>query len=174
MVAPNKKVKVQVFQDKIADQNAYFFADFQGLSVNDLRKLRVELMQINSSFEVVKNRLFKIAIKESVEEYPPELFTGNTAIIISDENITTTAKVLKDYGRVFKKFRLKGGFLNSKFLSKEQLADLATLPPKPDMVAQFLGMLQSPLRRLAFALNSGLQNFTVVLSAIAKQKDAKN
>ena len=111
MVAPNKKVKVQVFQDKIADQSAYFFADFQGLSVNDLRKLRVELMQINSSFEVVKNRLFKIAIKESVEEYPPELFTGNTAIIISDENITTTAKVLKDYGRVFKKFQLKGGFL---------------------------------------------------------------
>ncbi len=174
MVAPNKKEKVQIFQDKIADQKAYFFANFQGLSVNDLRKLRVDLMQINSSFEVVKNRLFKIAIKESVEEYPPELFIGNTAIITSDEDISTTANVLKDNGKVFKKFRLKGGFLNSKFLSQEQLAELAALPPKPDMVARFLGMLQSPLRRLVFVLNSGIQDFTVVVSAIAKQKEAKN
>ncbi|MDD3627232.1 MAG: 50S ribosomal protein L10 [bacterium] len=174
MVAPVKQEKVKELQKKIDNLKAIFFADFQGIPVNDLRKIRVDLMKVHSSIEVVKNRLFKLAINEKVQDYPGEVFTGNTAIILCQEEVVSTAKVLKDHSKNYEKFNIKGGFLDYRFMSKEMVIELATLPPKPELVARVLGMMNSPMRRLVTALNSNINNLAVVLNQISKQKEATN
>ncbi|HDS08803.1 MAG TPA: 50S ribosomal protein L10 [Firmicutes bacterium] len=174
MVAPVKQEKVRDLEKKIGDLKAIFFADFQGIPVNDLRKIRVDLLKIHSSIEVVKNRLFKLAIKEKVQDYPGEVFTGNTAIILCHDDVVSTAKVLKDHSKSYEKFNIKGGFLDFRFLTREKVSELATLPPKPELVSRVLGMMNSPVRRLVTVLNSGINNLAVVLNQVAKQKEINN
>lgn len=171
MVAPYKIDKVKEIKAKIEGREAIFLANFQGVSVNDLRDIRVELRNLNSSFEVVKNRLFKLAAKDVVDQFPDDVLIGNTAMVICNENIVDTAKVLNTSSRAHKSFELKGGFLKKDFLSKEKVVELASLPTKPELVGQLAGLLVSPIRRIMNVCNGKVKELAVVLSQISKQKE---
>jgi large subunit ribosomal protein L10 len=82
-----------------------------------------------------------------------ESLTGQTAIIIGENDISTAAKVIKTFSTEFKRPEVKVGVLDHALLSKEQIQALADLPPKEVLQAQLLGVLKSPLQKLVTVLN---------------------
>ncbi len=157
-----KKQIVSDYAEKIGKSKSFVLIDYRGLTVAEDTALRVALRKENVEYKVVKNRLILRAIEQAgISGIDSSVFEGPTAIAISYEDAVAPAKVLTDNAKKTKKTALKGGVVEGKVLSVDEIEKVATIPAKPVLVAQLLGMMQSPMRSLA-----------VVLSEIAKKQEA--
>lgn len=157
-----KKQIVSDYAEKIGKSKSFVLIDYRGLTVAEDTALRVALRKENVEYKVVKNRLILRAIEQAgIKGIDSSVFEGPTAIAISYEDAVAPAKVLTDNAKKTKKTALKGGVVEGKVLTVDEIEKVATIPAKPVLVAQLLGMMQSPVRSLA-----------VVLSEIAKKQEA--
>lgn len=157
-----KKQIVSDYAEKIGKSKSFVLIDYRGLTVAEDTALRVAFRKENVEYKVVKNRLILRAIEQAgIEGIDSSVFEGPTAIAISYEDAVAPAKVLTDNAKKTKKTALKGGVVEGKVLTVDEIEKVATIPAKPVLVAQLLGMMQSPVRSLA-----------VVLSEIAKKQEA--
>lgn len=157
-----KKQIVSDYAEKIAKAKSFVLIDYRGLTVAEDTALRNELRKNNIDYSVVKNRLVLRAIEQAgITGMDGSVFEGPTAIAIAYEDAVAPAKVLTENAKKVNKTAIKGGVVEGKIMTVEELAKVATIPAKPVLVAQLLGMMQSPIRSLA-----------VVLSEIAKKQEA--
>ena len=146
-----KKQIVSDYAEKIGKSKSFVLIDYRGLTVAEDTALRVALRKENVEYKVVKNRLILRAIEQAgIEGIDSSVFEGPTAIAISYEDAVAPAKVLTDNAKKTKKTALKGGVVEGKVLTVDEIEKV-----------QLLGMMQSPVRSLA-----------VVLSEIAKKQEA--
>lgn len=157
-----KKQIVSDYADKIAKSKSFILVDYRGLTVAEDTNLRNSLRKENVEYRVVKNRLISRAIEQAgITGIDASVFEGPTAIAISYEDAVAPAKLLTENVKKVNKTAIKGGVVEGKVVSVDEIAKVATIPAKPVLIAQLLGMMQSPVRSLA-----------VVLSEIAKKQEA--
>ena len=164
MSAEIMKAKEQVvaeYVEKVGKAKSFVLIDYRGLTVAEDTAMRNELRKNNVEHKVVKNRLVLRALNQAGIEGFDKVLEGPTAMAISYEDAVAPAKVLTENAKKLNKTAIKGGVVEGKVMTVEELAKVATIPSKPVLVAQFLGMLQTPVRSLA-----------VVLSEIAKKQEA--
>ena len=158
------KVKEQIVSDyaeKLAKAKSFVIVDYRGLTVAEDTQLRKELRENNVEYAVVKNRLTLRAMEKAGFTGLDQVLTGPTAVAISYEDAVAPAKVLVTNAKKNTKLEVKGGMVEGKILSVEEVNGVASIPAKPVLIAQLLGMLQTPIRGLA-----------VALSEIAKKQEA--
>lgn len=157
-----KKQIVSEYAEKIAKAKSFILIDYRGLTVAEDTALRNTLRKENVEYKVVKNKLILRAIEQAgVTGIDASVFEGPTAIAISYDDAVAPAKLLTENVKKVNKTAIKGGVVEGKVVSLEEIAKVATIPAKPVLIAQLLGMMQSPVRSLA-----------VVLSEIAKKQEA--
>ena len=157
-----KKQVVNEFAEKVAKAKSFVLIDYRGLTVAEDTTLRNELRKNNVEYKVVKNRLVLRAIQQAgIDGMDEKIFEGPTAIALSYDDAVAPAKALTENAKKVNKTAIKGGVVEGKIMTTEELAKVATIPAKPVLIAQLLGMMQSPMRSLA-----------VVLSEIAKKQEA--
>ena len=105
---------------------------------------------------------------EAPEDIDSDL-KGQTAIVTGEEDICAAAKVLKEFAEENSKPALRSGLLDGKYLSPQQIAGLAELPPKPVLLAQLLGVLNAPGSKLVRTLNEPGAALARLLQAKADQ-----
>ena len=158
------KVKEQIVNDyaeKLAKAKSFVIVDYRGLTVAEDTQLRKELRENNVEYAVVKNRLTLRAMEKAGFTGLDQVLTGPTAVAISYEDAVAPAKVLVTNAKKNTKLEVKGGMVEGKILSVAEVNGVAAIPAKPVLIAQLLGMLQTPIRGLA-----------VALSEIAKKQEA--
>ena len=158
------KVKEQIVSDyaeKLAKAKSFVIVDYRGLTVAEDTQLRKELRENNVEYAVVKNRLTLRAMEKAGFTGLDQVLTGPTAVAISYEDAVAPAKVLVTNAKKNNKLEVKGGMVEGKILSVDEVNGVASIPAKPVLIAQLLGMLQTPIRGLA-----------VALSEIAKKQEA--
>lgn len=157
-----KKQIVSEYAEKIAKAKSFILIDYRGLTVAEDTALRNTLRKENVEYKVVKNKLILRAIEQAgVTGIDASVFEGPTAIAISYDDAVAPAKLLTENVKKVNKTAIKGGVVEGKVVSLEEIAKVATIPAKPVLIAQLLGMMQSPVRSLA-----------VALSEIAKKQEA--
>ena len=164
MPAEIMKAKEQIvseYVEKVGKAKSFVLIDYRGLTVAEDTAMRNELRKNNVEYKVIKNRLVLRALNQAGIEGFDKVLEGPTAMAISYEDAVAPAKVLTENAKKLNKTAIKGGVVEGKVMTVEELAKVATIPAKPVLVAQFLGMLQTPVRSLA-----------VVLSEIAKKQEA--
>jgi large subunit ribosomal protein L10 len=178
-----KKIEtVDELRQQIAQSEIAVAADYRGLSVTEMGKLRVALRDAGVNLRVVKNRLFLRAANDAGKPELAELLEGPTAIAFGYEDIGALAKALTEYERTSRnEFAIRKGALNGQVLSAADVKDLAELPSREQLIGMVAGALQSPVARLVGLLTSALSNppgrllndsfttFTGLLEARAKQ-----
>jgi len=171
-MAKEKKVElVDQITDILKECSVIVAADYRGLSVDEMNTLRRQLSSKDVKLRVVKNTLARFAAeKAGMEELKP-LLTGPTALAFGfGDNIADPAKVLIEYRKSTKlEIDIKGGFLDNKMLSREQVTTLSKLPAKEVLIATLLGTLQRPIASLLSIMNGPLQALSRVLQARAGQ-----
>lgn len=137
-------------------------ADYKGLTVEQLRKLREEIKKVGGNLFVVKNTLLKKAMEQLKLTKENFDFTGPTAVILADEEMGAL-KAIAGFAKSTNLPSLKWGLLNQLFTDKNALTRLSTLPTREQLMAQLTGLLASPLPRLVYSLKFNPQKLIITL-----------
>ncbi|MCD4716400.1 MAG: 50S ribosomal protein L10 [Desulfobacterales bacterium] len=147
-----------------------FLVEYKGLDVESMNQLRKELRKVDAEFQVVKNRLLKLAGEETDTGLIKDHMHGPSAIAVTYEDMVGTAKVLVDFAEKFKKLKIKNGQISGKVVDIDAIKRLAKLPGKDVLLAQTLSAMQAVPASFVRVLNGVVVKLLNVLTAIEQQK----
>ena len=139
---------VKTLRNTFEDSASVVVVHCMGLTVAESTDLRHKMRNDNCNFKVTKNKITRLALKDTKYQYMDEMFSGPTAIGSSKDPVMA-AKVLVDFAKENEKLVIIGGGLNDKPLSKKDVEALAKLPSLDDLRAKLVGLLQAPASKLA-------------------------
>ncbi len=151
---------------------AMFLTEYTGLSMKQIDDLRSKVREVGGEFHVVKNTLGEVAFRSAGLELPREFLQGSSAIVFAFRDAPETAKVLSDFARTSEFVKIKGGYLDRKPISAEEVKALAELPPLPVMRAQLLGTIAAPASKLVRTLAEPARQVAAVLKSYAEKDSA--
>jgi large subunit ribosomal protein L10 len=172
MTRPEKVQQTEAIREQLQRSGAIIFTDFRGLNVGEIATLREKLRAAGVEYKVVKNTLLGRAAGSLGIEGLDAYLEGPTAAAFSAEDPVAPAKIIQDFIRAARKLEVKGGLVEGRVLSADQVRQLAALPAKPELLAKALGSIVSPLYGL-MAVMTGLQrNLVYALDQIRQQMEA--
>jgi large subunit ribosomal protein L10 len=159
--------RVQELKDKLERSTITVTTDYTGISVNEMTDLRSRMRSAGVEFTVVKNTLMYLASEEAQRPNVKEIVQGPTAVALGYDDPLDVAKAVSDYIRTSRSaLAIRGAVMgDGPVMSAADVARLAALPPKPQLVANLLGQLQSPIQRLLGVLNGPLVNLDRLIQA---------
>lgn len=171
MVKKEKKPEiVDWVSEKLSRAEMVIVTDYRGLTVADMTELRRSLRKQGIEYHVIKNTLAGFAAKAAEKPNLSELLEGPTAIVFGYDDVVQPAKTLQEFLRSSDTtLSVRGGLLGEKLLTTEEIAALAKLPPKEELIGKVVGLVQSPLYGLVNVLNGNLRGLVGVLQARASQ-----
>jgi large subunit ribosomal protein L10 len=167
----SKQETIDSYQGGLAKAQHAFLVGFSGITVPQVTNLRDRVRDQGGTYEVVKNTLALIAIKDQPLANLNDYFVGPTAVAYTDGDVVSLAKALTDFRKEVPAIEFKAGLVDGQPVSAEQLEDIARLPSREELLAKLFFLLQSPITRLARGLNAITRDFAVVLSQIADKKN---
>jgi large subunit ribosomal protein L10 len=156
-ILAQKKQVVEELTEKLKYQ-AGVLVDYKGIGVNDDTAMRVKLRDANVDYSVIKNSMMRFAIKNVGFDEMDSILNGSTSLAVSNEDCVAPARLIKEHSDKFHGFfEIKGGFMDGKVLSVNEVISLASIPPLPILQAQFLGTLLAPITTLAIVLKAAAE-----------------
>ena len=134
-------------KESLNNNEAMMIYHYQGLNVNQLDDLRNQMREAGALLKVTKNRITKIALKDTQHEEAISLFSGQTGVALSKDPITL-AKTLVNFQKKNDMLKIVGGVMDSKVLAPEDVAKIATLPTLDEARAKIVAILQTPAQQL--------------------------
>lgn len=157
-------------RDNLANVKTLFLLENKGLTVNEVNVLRSQVRKTDSTYRVVKNTVVRMAVEGTDMEGITPFLTGPKVLAYTSGDAVALAKVLKDFAKEHPELTFEEAYLEGQILDPEHARKIADMPTHDELVAKLLQLLQSPVRRLAVALNAPLQNLSSVLNQIADSK----
>ncbi len=167
---PQKVAVVTEVRERLDAAQAAILTEYRGLTVAELAALRNVLRAAGGDYKVYKNTLVKLAISGGRHEALSPLLEGPTAIAFVSGEVSAAAKALRDYARTSPSLVIKGGLHGDGFLTSQDLAALADLPPRDVLLAQLAGAIAAPLRQFAGLLQALPRNLAYGLSALLDER----
>ena len=137
-----KKELVESLHKTFLDSQSIIVTHINGLTVSETTNLRSNMRDANCKFKVTKNKIVKLALKNTNFEHLDSLFTGPTAIGTSEDAIAA-AKVLFNFTKKTEKIRIIGGGVEKKSLTVDEITNLASLPSLDEVRSMFIGLLMA-------------------------------
>jgi large subunit ribosomal protein L10 len=173
MPTAKKEATIEELRQRIGSSKNMFFTNYAGLTVEDITKLRDELRKDGiSTYGVVKNSLFSIAAGEELAGKLEAFLAGPTAVVFAGEDPVSPAKALKTFSDANRPVEVKAAYIDGVVVDAKQVAALAALPPKIELLAKLVGSLKSPLYGLVTVLSGNQSGLVRVLNSIREQKEA--
>jgi len=166
----NKEQKQNYIKEMTAqfeNSEAVLVTHYQGLTVKQLDNLRKKMREHGIKFQITKNRITKLALKNSKCKNLTNLFTGPTAVALSKDAITS-AKILTKFSKENEKLKILGGIMGEEILDIAAVANVATLPTLDEARAKIVGILQSPAQKIASILLAPASKIAIL--ALEKSK----
>ena len=165
-----KKNYVEEMKKSFTDNESVMIAQYQGLNVNELDDLRKELREKGILFKITKNRITKLALKETTHSEAENFFSGPTGIALSKDPITL-AKILVKFQKNNEKLKIVGGIMDEKLLAPSDVAEIAKLPTLDEARAKIVGILQAPQQKLISILLAPGRKIANLAHAKSLKKD---
>ena len=161
-----KAEQVELLTEKLKKAKVAVLTDYRGLTVSQLQELRGKLRTGEVEYRVVKNTLTRHAADVAGVSALKSELEGPVAIAFGYDDLSTPAKLLNEFVRTTRlKLDIKGGLVEGRVFSPDQVKQLADLPSREALIAQLLGTLQSPVGQLVGIMQTPLQQLLGVLNA---------
>ena len=143
-----KQLIIDEIKAKLETAQSAVVIDYMGITVEQADAMRKKLREAEVDYTVYKNTLMKRAIEGT--EFAPlaEVLEGPSAIAISSSDATAPARVLNGIIKDFKKMEFKAGIVEGTFYDKAGIEKIAEIPSREDLIAKFMGSIQSPVGKL--------------------------
>ena len=158
-------------RENLEGVNTLFLLENHGLKVNDVNRLRSEVRKTEATYKVVKNTVVRLAVEGTEMEGITPFLSGPKVLAYTGGDGVALAKVLKDFIKKHPELTFEQAYLEGQILEAKEAEKIADMPSRDELISKLVNLLQSPLRRLAVALNAPLQQFTNVITQIAEKGD---
>ena len=151
-----KEKFVDAFAEELKAAKAILVINYLGLTVEEVTNMRKELRDNGVKMKVVKNTYLRRAATKAGIEGLEDTFVGPTAVVYTDnaDDITEPARIVSKYEDDFDVIDIKGGVLEGKVTSKEDIKALAAIPGREGLLSMLVSVLQAPVRNVAYAINA--------------------
>jgi large subunit ribosomal protein L10 len=166
-----KATAIDELREGLGTARSAVLTDFRGLSVAEITELRTLCRKSAVKYQVVKNTLAKIAVKDTGLEGLAAYLDGPTAIAISREDPMAPSRVLTAWGKTRPTFAIKGGVVEGRVVGPAEITALANLPPREVLLAQVAGAFNAPIQSLVNVLAGPIRVLASVLDQVRHQKE---
>lgn len=165
-----KLAQSEQLREAFAEVHTVFLLDNTGLNVNEVNELRSKVRKSNGTYKVVKNSVMRLALDGTDMKGLSDHLVGPKAVAWTADDPVALAKVLKDFVKNHPALVFRQAFLEGHIIESEDAEKIADMPSRDELISRLLYLLQSPIRRLAVALNGPIQNLASVVGQIADTK----
>ena len=151
-----KEKLVDAFAEELKSAKAILVINYLGLTVEEVTNMRKELRDKDVKMKVIKNTYLRRAAAKAEIEGLNDTFVGPTAVIYTDnaDDITEPARIVSKYEDDFDVIEIKGGMLEGKLTSREEIKELASIPGREGLLSMLVSCLQDPIRKVAYAVKA--------------------
>ena len=173
MKKEEKNLVVEALAEKLNNNNNFYIADISELNAEDTSALRRLCFKRDVTLTVVKNTLLRKAMEKTDKDLAAlyDILKGPTSIMFSESG-NTPAKLIKDFRKTSSRPILKGAYIEEMtYIGDEQLDFLVALKTKNELVADVIGLLQSPVTNVVSALQSGGHILSGVVKTLSERAE---
>lgn len=170
MAKPEKVAAVDTVKERISRSKSIIVTDYRGLTVAQMTDLRTRLRKEGVEYKIVKNRLAKIALRDSGMDTLDDFLKGTTALAFGIKDPVGPAKVLTAYAKENEKLKVIGGLMDNRVINVASITELSQMPSREVLLSRMLGSLTSPVQKLAYGLHQTVAKVVYALDAVARQK----
>ncbi len=149
-----KQAIVEEIKEKLNKAKSAVVIDYMGINVAEANGMRKKLRDANVDYVVYKNTMFNKAIADTEFEKLQAVLKGPSAFAFGYEDAVAPARVLNGIMKEYKKMNFKGGIVEGGFYDSEQMKDIALLPSRDELIAKFMGSVQSPVSKMVRTLQA--------------------
>jgi Ribosomal protein L10 len=149
-----KAKKVDDVVEKFNNATSAIVVDYRGLTVAQVTDLRKQLRDAGVQMNVIKNKVLTRAAEKAGYADLNDVFAGPTAVAFSNEDPIAPAKILKKFSDSVDALEIKGGYIEDKIMSVDEINVYATLPSREDLLSMLASELQAPIRNVAYAIKA--------------------
>lgn len=151
-----KEKLVDAFAEELKQAQAILVINYLGLTVEEVTNMRKELRDKNVKMRVIKNTYLRRAAKKAGIEGLDDTFVGPTAVVYTSDadDITEPARIVSKYEDDYEVLQIKGGMLEGKLTSKDEIKELASIPGREGLLSMLVSVLQAPVRNFAYAVKA--------------------
>ncbi len=153
-----KQAKVEALVEKMKSANSFVVADYSGLTVEQVTKLRNELRENGCEMKVIKNNITRRAAEAAGYGELAEGLTGPNAVAFSHEDSVAAAKVIFEFAKENSALELKVGVVDGEFMDNDKIQQIATIPSREVLLTMFAAGLLQPIKEFAIAVDLHVQN----------------
>ena len=169
-----KQRDLNALTEQLNEAKSAMIVGFNKVTVAKDQELRNQLRDAGAKYQVVKNTIARLAVKDSPYNEAEEFFSGMSAIAWTNEDPVVLSKAvskfIKDNGEVFS---FKAGIVEGKVVDLKQVEAIASLPSKEELISKLLFLLNAPAQRIATVINAVPRNLAIVIKQIADAKPAQ-
>lgn len=167
-----KTKQIADLSERLSRSKAIVLTEYKGLTVVEMSALRTLLKEAGAEYKVVKNTLSIIASKGTPLESAKDSFVGPTGLALGYDDPVAAAKKVLEYAAKNDKFKVKGGIIDGKLFSTDEIKEISKLPSRTVLLGMLAGTLQAPATKLVGLLNATVTQFAYALDALKNKKEA--
>ncbi|HJJ05324.1 MAG TPA: 50S ribosomal protein L10 [Clostridiaceae bacterium] len=153
VVLKQKEEEVKSLAEKMKNSKIILLTDYRGINVSDVTKLRANLRDTKAEYKVIKNNIIKRALDSNGESGLDDLLEGPTALVMSEGDYLEPLKAIYAYAKENEFYKIKGGIIEGKVMTTEELITLAKLPSRQELLGMLAGALLGNISKVAVALD---------------------
>lgn len=165
----DKKALLEKYIGILEKYDGFLVVEASKIDNNSITQLKKELDEIGSEYSVVKNSVFKIALREKSLPTETMAFDGSSAVVSYKEDPTKVAKILKKIQKDSELLKSKFGYVESKYLNSEKSFSLADIPSREELLAKLLGSMSSPISGFVTVAKGNLRGLTQIFDGLSKK-----
>lgn len=173
MTREEKNQLIDLLAEKLSSHNTIYVADISNLNSEETTRLRALCHKQEIHLQVAKNTLLKKAMDKVDKDFKDlyEALAGPTSLLLSEAG-SAPAKLIKEFRKTSSRPILKGAYIEEMtYLGDDQLDFLASIKSKDELVADVIALLQSPMRNVIGALQSGGNTITGILKTLSEKSE---
>ena len=152
-VIKQKEEEVKSLAEKLKDAKLVLLTDYRGITVEQVTALRNTLRDSKSDYKVIKNNIIRRALDANGDSELDSVLEGPTAMVIAEEDYVEPLKAIYKFSKDNEFYKIKGGIVEGKVMSVEELITLAKLPSRQELLGMLAGALLGNISKLAVGLD---------------------